>query len=301
MTGYAVTGTGGFVGGALVPALERCGLACSRIARDYYFDAARRADLERLLDGIDVVIHCAALTPGLPGSTADHYDRANFQATMTLAEAARAAGVRRFVLVSTVAVIAGSPGPLRTDSVLSPKDAYAISKAKAETGLARIDIPERLIVRAPLVYGAGAKGHLATLVRLCASPFPLPFGSVENRRTMVGVSNLADALCFAASMPVPAGRCDIFHACDAEPLSIRRLVTEIRTAMGRPARLVNVPPGLLRLMAKVTGPGSVAGKLLDDSVVDGSRLFEAGWIPPVAPQTDIANMALAYLRVKAGA
>jgi len=255
----ATTGASGFVGRALVDMLRGRGVPMVDLGR---------ADLSApALGGVDVVIHMAGLAHrGAPDAD---FDAVNHRLTRHLLDAAIAQGVRRFVFVSSIhAATADTP--------------YGRSKRDAETAIAaRSDEIETVIVRPPLVYGRDARANFAKLLRLCDTPLPLPFGAVDNRRSLVGRTNLCDALLFLAAHPGAAG--GTFPVADGPPLSLADMTRLIRRALGRPARLVGVPVPLLRAALTAIGQGSLAGQLLDDLVVDGSALAALGWRPPLAP------------------
>jgi UDP-glucose 4-epimerase len=141
------------------------------------------------------------------------------------------------------------------------------------------------------VFGPHPKGNLARLMRLCASGLPLPFGAVRNRRGMVGVTNLSDALLFLARAEASrvAGR--VFHVAETEPYGLAALVAACRAAMGRPPRLFSVPPPLLSFGLRAVGRGAMAEQLLGDLLVDGSQLRDAGWKPRDTAAGDLRAMA----------
>ncbi|HEY0918115.1 NAD-dependent epimerase/dehydratase family protein [Devosia sp.] len=255
----ATTGGSGFIGRALVALLRSRGIPVLELGR---------ADLAApALEGVDAVIHLAGLAHR--GAREADFDAINHRLTRQLLDAAIAQGVRRVVFVSSIhAATADTP--------------YGRSKRDAEQAIAaRSDEIETVIVRPPLVYGRDARANFARLLRLCDSPLPLPFGAVHNRRSLVGRSNLCDALLFLAAHPGAAG--GTFPVTDGPPLSLADMVRLIRRALGRPARLVKVPVPLLRAALVAAGRAHLAEQLLDDLVIDGSALAALGWRPPLAP------------------
>jgi nucleoside-diphosphate-sugar epimerase len=136
-----------------------------------------------------------------------------------------------------------------------------------------------VILRPPLVYGPGARGNFARLVRLVARGVPLPLGAVRNRRSLLYVGNLVDAI--VRALEHPAGANQSFMVSDGEDLSTPELVRRIARALGKPARLVPVPPALLRLGGTLAGRSADVARLLDDLVVDSSRIrARLDWTPP---------------------
>lgn len=271
----AVTGASGFIGSALMPAL---------LERGHEAVAVNRRALN--LSGADAVIHLAGLAhrTGRNPPSAAEFEAANAELPLTVFRAARDASVPRMIHLSTIAVLSGHDGILREDMPLAPTTDYDRAKARAETMLlAETTGPALTIVRPPLVYGPGAKANLRRLYRLCALPVPLPFAGVDNRRSLVGLSNLVDALCFLLTRPLSG----IVHVTDGKDLSLREMVTEIRAGLGRRPSLFSLPPPMLSRLV----PKRVARQLLGDQRVEMTALPAAGWRPPHPPEFDLRRMA----------
>jgi nucleoside-diphosphate-sugar epimerase len=241
----------------------------------------------RAVDGVDAVVHLAARVhmTGEDASTALPLFRAvNAAASAALVRATRDARVRRFVFLGTTTVY-GDRSPDRAfdeSSPAVPATPYAQSKLEAEQLLAEAlgrSATELVVLRPPLVYGPNAKGNFARLVRLVQRGIPLPLASVRNKRSLVFVDNLVDAILRALDHPAAAGRTYIVS--DGEDVSTPDLVARLAAALGRQPRLIAFPPALLRLTGTLLGRGDEIGRLLDDMVVDSSRIrAELGWSPP---------------------
>jgi nucleoside-diphosphate-sugar epimerase len=214
------------------------------------------------------------------------YRRVNVDGTLALARAAAQAGVRRFVFVSSIKVNGERTPPgraFRADDAPAPADAYGVSKWEAEQGLfalSRETGMEVVVIRPPLVYGPGAKGNFAALVRWVARGVPLPLGAVRhNRRSLVGLDNLVDLIVTCLDHPGAAN--EVFLAADGEDLSTADLLRRVGRAMGHPARLLPVPVWVLQAAAASLGKRAVAERLLGSLQVDGSKAGELlGWEPP---------------------
>jgi nucleoside-diphosphate-sugar epimerase len=294
-----VTGAGGFVGRAACRRMSEEGWtvrAGSRSAtaevgaqeRAVVGAASSEAEWAQAVKGVDAVLHLAARAHVLKETEPDParaYREANTAATIRAAQAAAAAGVRRFVFMSTVGVHGrpGDPTPLTENSPANPEDDYSRSKWEAEQGL--IDLGRRTgmeiaILRSPLIYGPGNPGNFLRLLRWVDRGVPLPFGRVRNRRSLVGVANAADALVALVRHPAAAG--GTYLVSDGEDLSTPDLVRAIGEALQRPANLIGVPPGLLRAGAWLLGRRRDAERLMGSLVVDSSKLRrELSWSPPV--------------------
>ena len=252
-----------------------------------------------LLREVQVVIHCAAHVPGVgehPDTTNARYQRVNVEGTQALAVQAAEAGVRRFVFLSSIKAHGEStePGhPFDERSALAPTGAYGRSKVAAEAALRRVVATTPMasvILRPPLVYGADAKGNLAALMHWIRRGLPLPLGAVHgNRRSLISVENLVDAIRHGADHPGAAGQ--TFVLSDGEDLSTTALLHALGRVVGRPARLVPVPPALLRVTAVLAGQSAAAMRLLGSLQVDSSRIRRAiGWHPPLTVEEGLRRM-----------
>ncbi len=267
----AVTGAGGFIGSALTQVLTGEGHEVLPLSRNELSDPD--------FSGVETVVHCAALAhrTGAERPDADTFNAVNHRLAVELAAKAKAAGVRRFVFVSTIYTIAGNPSPLTPDMPLKPRDDYGRAKAKAEADLREINGIEVVIARPVLVYGPGARANLKALIKLCDSGLPLPFGLADNRRSFVSLENVAHALTFLSVAPAEkvAGR--VFHLAEPQPRSTKELVTKLRAALGKPVRLAPVPPVFMRLLLSVVGKSGLYDQLYGDLVANSSSLIEAGF------------------------
>lgn len=239
------------------------------------------------LDGIDAVVHLAARVHVMQDKAADPlaaFRRVNTAGTRRLAETAAAAGVRRLVYLSSIKALVDESreAPLDETTIADPHSPYGISKLEAERALTDIACRSGLevaAIRPPLVYGPGVKGNFRSLFKAVLSGMPLPLGCLENRRSLVYVGNLADAIALCLTHPsAPGGR---FLIQDGEPVSTAGLVRAIGRALGRPAHLLPVPAGLLRLGSRLTGRGAVYDRIAGSLVVDDGAFRRAvGWQPP---------------------
>ncbi|MBP2299609.1 UDP-glucose 4-epimerase family protein [Azospirillum picis] len=250
-------------------------------------DIGPATDWRAALEGIDTVIHMAARVHVMRDRATDPlaaFRHVNTAGTLRLAEQAAAAGVKRLVFLSSVKAMVDEsrPAPLDEATPADPHTPYGVSKLEAERGLA--DIAGRtgmevVVIRPPLVYGPGAAGNMRALLKLVATGLPLPLGGIHNRRSLIYVGNLADAVLTALEHPDAAGR--TFLVQDGEPVSTAELVRAIARALGRPARLLPVPRGLMALAATVTGTRPVFDRLAGTLTVDDRPIRQRlGWRPP---------------------
>jgi len=307
----AVTGAAGFVGRAVCRRLVRRGhevFGLVRAAGAALPSGVREAvcgDLAGaapgLFAGMDAVIHLAARVHRMREDAADPlaaHRAANRDLTLALARAAAEAGTRRFVFASTVKVMGENSPPGRPFTEAdrpAPQDPYARSKLEAEEGLfalARAGGMQAVALRPPLVHGPGVRANFARLVRAVERGLPLPLGLVRNRRSLLHVDNLALALALACERPEAVGRAYLLR--DGQDLSTAGLVRLIAEGLGRPARLLPVPPVLLRLAAACLGRGAAARRVLGDLCVDDAAIRrELGYAPEVDALQGVRDTARA--------
>ena len=145
-----------------------------------------------------------------------------------------------------------------------------------------------VVLRPPLVYGPDAKGNFERLVRLVKHDLPLPLASVRNRRSLLFVGNLVDAIVRMLDHPAAAGR--TYNVADLRDVSTPELISRIAAALGRRARLLPCPVGILRTAAALTGRSEELSRLIEDMAVDVSRLREElDWEPPFTLEQGLAQ------------
>ena len=301
-----VTGAGGFVGRALVTRLAGIGglqvVAASRCGIDSVSVKAPTVEHHAVgeidgstgwrtpLRGCDVVIHLAARAHVLQETAKDPraaFRRTNADGTRRLAEEALRAGVRRFVLVSTIGVCGAESAqgqPIGPDSPIVPHDAYSESKAEAEAALRASCTGTGMdwtIVRPPMVYGPKAPGNFAAMLAVLARRVPLPLAAVHNKRSLVAIDNLIDLLALTVTHSKAARR--VLTVSDGEDLSTPDLLQRTARAMGLPgARLFAVPPMALSTALRLMGRARTAQRLIGSLEIDIRSTQNAlGWRPPI--------------------
>lgn len=307
-----VTGANGFVGRAVVRRLAQLGMQVRGAMRKavpvegcepvVVGDVGAQTDWQSALNGIDAVVHLAARVHVMRETAADPlaaFRAVNVAGTLALAQAAKAAGVRRFVFVSSIKVNgeATHERPYSETDAAHPVDAYGISKWEAEQQLGRAlaGAVELTVVRAPLVYGPGVGGNFLALLQAVARRRPLPLGAIANRRSLLYVENLADALARCVSHEAAANR--TYLVSDGEDISSPDLVRALAAGMEITPRLIAVPPGLLLAAGKLLGRGPAVERLTGSLQIDSRRIrCELGWSPPYTLGEGLAATARWYRR-----
>ena len=297
-----ITGADGFVGNALCEELHRQNHVVRAAVRSLkpsgpsfppqtevvsIGSITGNTDWTRALKGVVTIVHLAARAHVIREDSPDAlaaYRVVNVAGTEKLARDAAAQGVRRLVFLSSVKVNGESTSdhPFTEGDAPEPEDAYGISKREAEQLLWKIAAEtglEVVVLRAPLVYGPGVKGNFLRLMNLVARGWPLPLASVRNKRSLVYLGNLVDALIAAAQSPAAAGR--TFMVSDGEDMSTPELIRGIAKALDAPPRLFALPVPLLRASGALLGKGGETARLTGSLQIDSSKIRrELGWRPP---------------------
>ena len=263
----------------------------------------RQTRWEPFLKDIDTVVHLAARVHMREDGAVDPmaaFRETNVAGTAHLAKIAASMRVRRFVFLSSVKVYGeGRASAYSEDDIPAPSDPYAISKYEAEQVLLEIadnSAMEVVIIRCPLVYGPGVKANFLQLLKVVGGGIPLPFTGIENRRSLIFLGNLVDAVNICIDHPRAAGKRYLIS--DGQDVSTPELTRKIAAALGKPARLFYFPPRLLRLSAKLIGKSGAGKRLLDSLFVDSSKIrAELNWTPPFTMQEGLAETARWYLEV----
>jgi nucleoside-diphosphate-sugar epimerase len=311
---FLVTGANGFVGQSLCIELMRRGLPVRGAMRSRCeLPSGVEATIVGAIDGktswadalrdVEVVIHLAARVHVMHDESNDpleEFRKVNVAGTEHLARSAAASRVKRLVYVSSIKVNGEATGEgqkLSESDVPDPHDPYGISKWEAEQALHRVSLEtglEVVIVRPPLVYGAGVKGNFAQMIKVLARGIPLPLASVHNRRSLLYVGNLVDALILCATHPAAVGQ--TYLVSDGQGVSTTDLLRQLGAVMGCPARLFFCPAMLLKMAGRLSGKSDQVERLLGSLQVDSSKIRrELGWTPPYTLQQGLRFTAASNL------
>ena len=189
---------------------------------------------------IDVVFHLSALVHQMNGADAIEYEKVNVRQTLDLTKKAKESGVKHFVFMSTVKVYGEETSSVYTENTIcNPEDEYGKSKLKAELELLKLENEKfkNSILRTPIIYGYGVKANIKNLVNLVNKVPVLPFGKIDNRRSMVYVGNI----CHLVDEIITQQKAGIFLASDDEPLSTSMLIKLIAKNLRKRVYLIKIP------------------------------------------------------------
>lgn len=314
-----VTGANGFVGRAVLQhlnALENVKTvgslktASSHVKDEKNYQAfevvgelSGQTDWSQALKDVNTVIHTAARVHVMKDTASDplkQFRSVNVEGTLNLARQAAVAGVQRLVFISSIKVNGESTAkgnPFNPDDDPAPSDAYGISKLEAEQGLRAISEQygmEFVIIRPPLVYGPGVKANFQSMMHWLQRGIPLPFGSINNLRSMVSLGNLVDFI--ATCLFHPEAKNQIFLVSDGEDISTTQLLRRLSSKLGTPARLFSIPESLIINMAKILRQPAIAMRLCGTLQVDINKQKQLlNWKPPFTVDVGLQIAARGYL------
>jgi nucleoside-diphosphate-sugar epimerase len=256
-----------------------------------------------LLSKIDCIVHLAARVHQMNDRVSDplaEFRSVNTTATYNLAKAAAQSSVRRFVYLSSIKVQGEETptiSPYTELSVPDPQDPYGISKWEAEQKLKHLANQtglEVVILRPPLVYGPRVKANFLQMIRTVHKGIPLPLGLIRNKRSLVYVENLADAIINAVIHPAAANQ--TFLISDGEVVSTPQLIQRVAQALGCSPRLFPIPVSWLRLIGKLIGKSTTVSRLTGSLVVDSHKICSTlNWTPPYTIDQGLKATADWYL------
>lgn len=310
-----VTGANGFIGTRLCACLLERGETVRAVVRRSEADIPCGAEKVVLgtigpktqwvnvLEGIKVVVHLAARVHVERDIVADSiaaFRLENVDATLSLARQAVKSGVRRFIFLSSVKVN-GEETPLGRPFTEgdhpAPQDAYAISKWEAEEGLRKLAAEtgmEVVVIRPPLVYGAGVKANFYTMMRWLHCGIPLPLGAIRNQRSFVSLDNLSDLI--MVSLRHPAAANQTFLVSDGEDFSTPELLQRVAGKLGISVWLMPIPVWMLKVGAFFVGKQATVQRLSGSLQVDITKacsLME--WSPPQNVDEALLKVARDFL------
>lgn len=281
-----ITGASGFLGGALTRRLVAKGWPLRLAMRRPYTGSPTdvevvqvptlepETDWRKAVEGVTTIVHCAARVHVMKDDAAsplDEFRRVNVRGTINLARQAVDAGVKRFVLISSIGVNGAETfgWAFRADDAASPHSPYAVAKWEVEQELMELGSEtglEVVIIRPPMIYGSGAPGNFAQLLRIVKLRFPLPFGRLHNLRSFVAIDNVVDLIVRCIDHPKAANQ--VFLVSDGEDVSTTGFIRRIAKAQGNSILLLPIPGKWLETLAELFRKQAQLRKLTGSLQID---------------------------------
>lgn len=311
-----VTGASGFLGSALVSALDNhpaylpVSVVRSKennpVSHSQLFcipDISSSTDWGDCLNGVAVVVHAAArvhVMKELAGGALSEFRKVNVEGSVNLAKQAAQSGVKRFIFISSIKVNGEGTDlghPFTADDNPTPSDPYGISKKEAEDALRAISLEtgmEVVIIRPTLIYGPGVKANFRNMMGWLKKGLPLPFGAIHNKRSLVSLENVVSLILVCLEHRNAAGQ--VFLVSDGVDLSTTELLSRTAKALGVKSRLIPIPERLLILCAVALGRRALSQRLCGSLQVDISKTQSLlGWNPPVSVEDALNRTAKDFL------
>ena len=304
-----ITGSTGFIGDALVKDLIKTGKLSKKqkskiesfnaILKSLNFNIDNSEFLKSQLAGVSILIHLAGKSQ-LNDNTEETAIANELKMAEQLADSASTAGVKKFILMSSLKVNgeATYSRPFNTESSANPSSIYGKTKLNIEkiiiekSKMSKMDV---IILRPPMVYGPNMRGNLLTLIKFVNAGFPLPFGSINNRKSFIYIKNLVDFIlvCIDSKKNITG----VFYLSDDDDISTTKLLRIIKEHLKVKTIFVPIPKKILFYMLKFLGKTDVATKMIDDLTVDisGSKKTFL-WTPKFSALDGIKSTIDWYLK-----
>ena len=298
-----ITGASGFAGRQIALDLHRRGCKVRAASRTTVVDfppgleQVALPDLSgpfdggKILEGMDYVVHLAGLAHSSKDQPDADYQVVNRDATVQLAIAAAAAGVSRFVFVSSVRAQTGPSAlnVLTEEDEARPSDAYGRSKLAAESLLTETlagSHTSLTVLRPVLMYGPGVKGNMLTLSWLARTPWPLPLGGLIGRRSLLSLENFSSAIVHVLQSEIPCR--GVYLVADDQPVSVAEIIATLRAGLGRTPRVFTLNKRIATRVLSGLGRQKLVDRLFGDLIVSTAKLRATGWTPPQDTRSALA-------------
>lgn len=306
-----ITGATGFIGSNLCKQATNEGWAVRPVTRRagavggiVIEDITLNTDWSAALKNVDIVIHLAARVHIMDDSSnnpLEEFRRINTEATLNLAKQAAEYGIKRFIYLSSIKVNGESTQlgkPFTENDKYVPVDPYALSKYEAEQELLKLASETKMevvIIRPPLVYGENVKANFLNMMKWLCKRLPLPFGTINNKRSLVALDNLVDFILTCVEHPAAANQ--IFFVSDDDDLSTSELLQQVAVVLGKKSRLFAINEKVIELSLSLIGKKDLAQRLCGSLQVDISKAKKLlNWTPIISVEEGLQKTAQHFIR-----
>ena len=301
-----ITGATGFVGRELVRSLlltKKFNIQITKRSDKIYFNEnvvefnfgnlENFVDKKNILNNIDIIIHLAGRAHQVGNKKKDYfekYQKANQYSISNLANLASKSGVKKFIFLSTLKVNGENNSikyPFVESNQANPHDYYSKSKYEGELSLINSCANSNMkyvIVRAPLIYGPALKGNLKILEILLKKNIPMPFGLINNRRSLLFIENLINFIRICIESDSSDNH--TFLISDDQDLSIFELIKIMKNILKSKSIIIPIPKIILKILFYLLNKKSLNNKLLESLTLDCAK---AKKILSWKPDSDIKN------------
>lgn len=304
-----VTGSTGFLGKNLLAALTQKNYSLKALVRKTPQERSEKVnyqlfkgmtevtDWSSYFDKVDVVVHCAArvhILSETEENPLEAFRNVNVKASVAMAKAARNAGVKRFIYISSIGVNGAETheSPFNNDTKAAPYSPYTQSKYEAEQKLLAIaneSSMDIVVIRPPLIYGPDAPGNFQKLLAAVEKGIPMPFGNSKNRRSFIAVANLTSFISACIEHPKVSNK--VMVVADKTAISTGQLIKAIASAYGKGPRLFSFPSGLLRFGLELIGKKGLAQQLCGSLEIDSQASCQIlDWNHPTSLEETLAQI-----------
>ena len=266
---------------------------------DFCSNSERFSDkLRKNLKNIDVVIHLAGVAHvKLPKNDEKTVlKKCNTDSTIALAKLSEECGVGCFIYMSSVGVHGlVSTNPFSEVDIPNPCNNYALSKLNAENGLRNLVSTSKMkaiAIRPPLVYGPSAPGSVGALIRWAERPYPLPLGSIQNKKSFIALDNLIDFIdcCTDANQSI-VKQYEVFLVSDGVDVSTTQFLEKLLLAYKRKNFLIPFPVFILKFFMSLLGRRTMSNQLFGSLQIDNSKSKNLlGWRPKISMEEQLSKM-----------
>ncbi len=278
-----ITGASGFVGTHLIDELRKkninfIGTSHGKSKNFFSINLSKDTKWDKLLNNCDTVIHLAGLAH--KKYSKEDLIKINFEGSVKLIKEAVKSNVKKFIFVSSVAVIQDKSSPYGRVKSMIESELIKYSK-KSEMSY--------VIIRPPLIYGNNAPGNFDLLVKII-SIFPiLPLGSLDNTMSIIGIRNFIEFILFVTHNSNANN--NIFLVSDLKNITVTSFIKKIANSKNKYIILITINKSVLSFFASIFGLKQKFEKITNTKSIDSSETYEyLQWYPKYSTEDELNQL-----------